>query len=212
MINDIFATSMQGRFIVRNSGDVVEQGEWTYRGFGNAEIAMTAVAERVDGGLNYELRIHSVERQLDDIQFRSQSGGVPTRAFNAKIAGHTMTLATPDEHGGEEIGNLALPPETIFDGPSPIWFIHLALTAPPPTDRVVTTPIIRFNISTGDFDGGFYRLKSDGKDVSVSALDTDGVETGTLAFTISDDGFVSQIRVGESEIEVQRLPSATYHS
>src|SRR5687768_3909994 len=139
MLNDIFATSMHGRFATTEAGTLVESGEWSYRGYGNAELALTASGERPAENLRYELRLHSVERQLDEIFFRSLAGEQPTRSFHATIAGHVLSLTAPNVDGDSAVGNLAVPPETIYAGPSPIWLLHLVMTAPPPRDRAVTT-------------------------------------------------------------------------
>jgi hypothetical protein len=208
MINDIYATSMHGRYTTTESGRLVEQGEWSYRGFGNAEITMAASAERPVESLRYELRLHSAERQLDEVYFRSLTDDVQTRAFHAKLAGHVLTLATPEDDGGEVIGNLTVPPETIYDGPSPIWLIHLAMTAPPPTDRLLTTPVVRFSIDSGELGGLFYRLEREGNDIAACMLDEEGTEKGTIRIALAEDGCPKRIVCGATETEIVRLPSA----
>jgi hypothetical protein len=208
MLNDIFATSMHGRYITTGSGTIVEEGEWSYRGFGNAEITMAASAERPVESLRYELRLHSAERQLDEIYFRSLTDDVPTRAFHAKMAGHVLMLATPDDDGGEALGNLTVPPETVYDGPSPIWLIHLMMTAPPPTDRILTTPVVRFTLDTGEIEGDFYRIVRDGNTVSATHLDKEGAEVGSIVLTLDEDGCPRRIVCGATETEILRLPSA----
>jgi hypothetical protein len=208
MINDIFATSMHGRYSTNQSGRLIEEGEWTYRGFGNAEIAMTASATRPVDGSAYELRLHSVERQLDGIAFRSTGGDLPTRAFEAKITGHIVTVSAPGDEGKEETGNFSVPPETIYDGPSPIWLIHLVMTAPPPTDRMPTTPVVRFGLATGELVGGFYRIERAGNDVTATVLDKDGSQIDTLSILLAEDGCPTRIVRGDLETEIVRLPSA----
>ena len=207
MINDIYATSMHGRYTTTESGRVVETGEWTYEGFGNAELTLSATAERPEEGLRYELRIHSVERQLDEVYFRSHTDDVPMNSFSARIAGHIMTVATPDEDGAELIGNLDVPPETVFDGPSPIWLVHLVMTAPPPSDRFLTTPVVRFNIDRGVLNGGFYRIARRDNTITASMLDEKGVERGDFTLTLAEDGCPKSIVCGVLETEILRLPS-----
>lgn len=208
MLNDIFATSMHGRYSTTESGRLVEQGEWTYRGFGNAEITLSASAERPDESLRYELRLHSVERQLDEVYFRSLTDDVPTRAYHAKVAGHILTVATPEEDGGEVIGNLSVPSETVYVGPSPIWLVHLVMTAPPPTDRLVTTPVVSFDIDSGELRGGFYRLEREGNIIAACVLDEKGNERGTITLTLAEDGCPKRIVSGDVDTEIVRLPSA----
>lgn len=208
MLNDIFATSMHGRFSTTDSGQVVERGEWSYRGFGNAELTLAASSERPVDNVRYELRIHSAERQLDEIFFRTLTDGSPTRAFHSKIAGHVMTIATPEDDGGELIGNLSVPPETVYDGPSPIWLIHLMMTAPPPTDRSLTTPVVRFSVESGEIGGCFFKLERRENDITIRELDGDGTETDIIAVTLDEDGCPRLITRGTLETEIVRLPSA----
>jgi hypothetical protein len=208
MLNDIFATSMHGRYSTTEAGRIVEQGEWSYRGFGNAEITITASAERPDDALRFELRLHSAERQLDDVELRALEGEVPTRTLHAKIAGHVMTLESANGDGDESLGNLSVPPETVFDGPSPIWLIHLVMTAPPPTDRVVTTPVVRFMLEGGGAPGIFYRFTRDANRIAIAVLDDQGVETSSMSLRLDEDGCPRHIASGATETEILRLPSA----
>lgn len=211
MINDIFATSMQGRFTVAESGRVVEEGEWTYTGYGNAEIAMTAVGERADRSLRYELRIHSVELQLDSIEFMSRAEGTPESGFKASVAGNMMTVDSKDDAGAIQTSTIAIPPETIFDGPSPIWMMHVAMSSAPPTDRMVTTPVVVLNVDSGEFLRGFYRFASDGKLILVSILNASGDEVGSLEMTVADDGIIVRIDGNGRSIDIARLPAAKFH-
>jgi hypothetical protein len=208
MLNDIFATSMHGRYSTTESGRIVEQGEWSYRGFGNGEITMSASAERPVECMNYELRLHSAERQLDEIYFRSLTDDVPTRAFHAKIAGHILTVAAPEDDGGDVIGNLTVPPETVYDGPSPIWLIHLVMTAPPPTDRLLTTPVVRFSLDSGELGGLYYRIEREGNNIAASVLDEKGNAQGGITINLAEDGCPKRIVAGATETEILRLPSA----
>jgi hypothetical protein len=204
MINDIFATSMHGRYTTSANGTIVETGEWTYRGYGNAEITMSATADRADANLRYELRLHSVERQLDEIFFRPHGEAGP-RPFHARIAGHIVSINEPD--GEALLGNLNVPPETVYDGPSPIWLVHLVMTAPPPTDREITTPVVRLSLDDGEFHGGFYRLERSGNNIAVSKLDKEGVALGSMSVILAEDGCPRRVVTDGSETEIVRLPT-----
>jgi hypothetical protein len=210
MLNDIFATSMAGEYTTRDGGTIVEQGSWSYQGYGNAEITMKAEGESNSDRLRFTLLLHSSERQLNTIEFNarwSQDGNEHRRDVHADIAGYQISLR--EGENDQPMGNLTAPDEAIYDGPSPIWLIHLMMTALPPVDREVTTPVIYFDAMRGALQGEFYRVSRKGLQVSLEVLDDSGERIGLKEIELSDDGCPRRISIGECETEISRIPHPT---
>ncbi len=208
MLNDIFATSMGGHFQTTSGGAVVEGGTWSYRGYGSAEIAMTAESTLADGGIRYAIDIHSAERQLDAITMNvwGKDGGEKLR-LGASIAGHQIELLVKDGDA-ERSGTLTVPDETVYNGPSPIWFVHLFLASPPPADRTVVTPFVALGLHADAISSGFYRVTRAGEMVTMELLNNDGETQSTIEVTLSDDGCPTLIRSGKVVTEIVRVPQS----
>ena len=208
MLNDIFATSMTGRFETTRDGEVVERGNWSYRGYGNAEITMTADAETTTTGVRYDVRLHSAERQVDEFFVRESEGDRARQEFRALVAGHTVSLSTVDAGGATVEGTVQVPDETIYDGPSPVWLIHLVMTAPPPTDKVINTPVVRYDIGRGELVGGAYIVSRNGNTVFIQVVDDEGNHRDDLIVELAEDGCPRFIRSSGAVTEIVRIPIA----
>ncbi len=209
MINDIFATSMGGTYQRREGDRIIETGSWGYRGFGNAEIELKADGEMPNEHLKYSVTIHSAELQLGDVRCRSvwrSTDGEETRELSAVIAGKEVRLNLDEGDGRPKEGTWSVPDETIYTGPSPIWLIHLCMTALPPHDRQVTTPVISFDAMNGVMEGGFFRIARTGPDLHIDILDTEGRLVDHRDIHLADDGCPVRITGPRSEIEIVRLP------
>ncbi len=212
MMHDIFATSMAGSYETRAGEELLERGSWNYRGYGNAEIAMHAEGESADGEERYRLDLHSVERQVDDILLCSwipDDENVQGKfEVRVAVAGHELNVSVNDGDGDAKEGVISVPDETIYDGPSPIWLIHLMMVSPMPADRVVTTPFVRFGLNADEVRGGFYRVARRDSLISMTELDEEGVEQGTVEIELADDGVPMTIRDGAYRTDVVRIPQA----
>ena len=212
MLNDIYALSMGGRFESRRDGAVVEQGTWSYRGHGNAEITLEASNAPGPAQLLYEVRVHSVERQIDEFQCESSSGeaGVTSRrSVAARVTGHTVELKASNSDAEPFAGIVNVPVETVYDGPSPVWMIHLMMTALPPSDHEVTTPFVRLDPLSGGMTEGFFRVWRSGSLVKLLELNIDGESVDEWEIEISDDGCPRFIRNSRMEQEIIRVPYTT---
>lgn len=209
MLNDIFAASMSGHYETSSDGAVVERGTWSYRGFGSAEIELKAGAERPGDALRFAVEIHSAERQIDrfTISSRDQATGQQQIAMKASIAGHLITVDYTDAAGTHN-GSLSFPDETIHLGPSPIWFIHLMLVDVIPTDRVITTPFIRYGLDPDSISSGFFRVSRAGLDVRMELIDDTGAVESVVEILLADDGCPQKITAGGTTTEVVRLATA----
>ncbi len=207
MLNDIFATSMSGEYRTRDGENIVEQGSWSYKGYGNAEIDMKAEGESGADDLRYAIMLHSAERQLNYVECNarwSENGSDQSRHMHADISGYQIAVRLGDDD--HPVGNVTAPDEAVYDGPSPIWLIHLMLTALPPVDREVTTPVVYFDAKRGALQGEFYRVSRKGLTVNVAVLDGKGEAIASKEIELSDDGCPRRIRSGERETEIVRLP------
>jgi hypothetical protein len=208
MLNDIFATSMAGEYTTRRGDTIAEQGRWDYTGYGNAEIRMTASGEISEDSLKYDLMIHSAERQLDEVtlNFRQVQDGHDTeQRLRAVIAAHDVAIEYNDGKNDRK-GSLSAPEEAVYDGPSPIWMIHLMLVELPPEDREIITPVIYVDPRDGALEGGIYRLKRDGLRVDVVEMSAEGEERGRQSIELADDGCPRFIRNGDRTTEILRFP------
>ncbi|MEP7219147.1 MAG: hypothetical protein ABI876_09535 [Bacteroidota bacterium] len=209
MLNDIFAASMSGHYETSSGGAIIERGTWSYRGFGSAEIEMKAGAERPADALRFAVELHSAERQIDrfTIATRDQATDQQKIAIKASIAGHLLTVDFSDPSGTHN-GTLSFPDETIHLGPSPIWFIHLMLVDLIPTDRVITTPFIRYGLDSNSIGSGFYRVSRAGLDVRMELIDETGTVESVVEILLAEDGCPKKIMDGETTTEVVRLATA----
>jgi hypothetical protein len=212
MLNDIFATSMSGEYHTTGSDKTEERGTWEYVGYGNAEIRMTAKGESPSDGTSYELMIHSAERQLDEIEFRSNrgSGNGDADFFRATIAGHDMSVHRRSGDR-EQFGSITAPDESIHDGPSPIWMIHLMMIAPPPVDREIIAPVIYLDDKHEVVSGRFYRFRRDGLKVEVAQLNEEGELQDHFTIELADDGCPQMIHRNGATTEILRLPHHQTH-
>lgn len=217
MLNDIYAMEMAGTYETREGDTVIERGTWRYSGHGSAEITMTANSERPEEGIAFSLEIHSAERQLDGIALDMWEMRATDRRMQIRvlIAGHQLDIAFTDSDGVRHQGVLSFPEETVFMGPSPIWMVHLMLTAPIPTDRSITTPYVALGLHGEDIEGGFYRLTRVGNTISIGVLDADGKElipadigngVPGLEVIVTDDQVPATIRAGRYVTELVRIP------
>jgi hypothetical protein len=206
MLNDIFATSMGGHFQTTEDGAVIERGTWSYRGYGSAEIALHAEAELPRTGARYTLDIHSAETQLDTIALTALKGdGSKSLDLRVSIAGHEFDLSVDDGAEKRE-GHLSVPDETIYDGPSPIWLIHLLIVDPIPEDRTVVTPFVALGLSAEEIRSGFFRVSRAGLEITMEVLDNDGNPESTVQVTVADDGCPELVRSGNTVTEIVRVP------
>lgn len=217
MLNDIFATSMGGTYNTREGEELIERGTWSYRGHGSAEITVNALADRPLEGLSFEVTLHSAERQIGLISLEMWESGMQDEKITvrAHIAGQQMAIQLLDAEGNKHEGNLSVPEETVFLGPSPVWLVHLMMTAPLPEDRTITTPYVAFGLHGDDVEGGFYRLERRGGVVLIAVLDADGNEIipadigngiPGLEVILADDGCPEIIRAGRVVTELIRVP------
>ena len=197
MIKDIYATSMHGHYTTTRADGDIETGRWSYRGYGNAEIELIAESDCSD---NVEtcLRVvvHSAERQLDAFE-------IDTRWNENTARRHVRLLGEKEgiylKLRGEGLADepldaeFDLPPETIIDGPSPLFLIHLMMTALPAEDREVTTPVVKVSERVGEFTSGFYRVSRSGRDIAIVELDKQGEELGSISIRVADDGCPERI-------------------
>jgi hypothetical protein len=208
MLNDIFATSMAGEYRTQRGETITEHGTWDYKGYGNAEIRMTASGQMADDSLHYELMIHSAERQLDEVtlKFRqSQDGKDTEQRMRAVIASHDIAIEYNDG-SNDRIGSLNAPEEAVYDGTSPIWMIHLMMVGLPPEDRAVITPVIYLDARDGTMEGRLYRLERNGLQVSVVEMNEEGEERGRQSIELADDGCPRLIKSGDTTTEILRFP------
>ena len=96
----------------------------------------------------------------------------------------------------------------MYDGPSPIWLIHMMMTAPPPEDREITAPFVRLDAESGEFRQGFFRVSRKGPTVRLLELDKEGVEHDLHVISLAEDGCPRRIQSGTAEIEIVRTPRA----
>jgi hypothetical protein len=212
MLNDIYALSMGGRFESRRDGAIVEQGTWSYRGHGNAEITLEASTGPGPAPFLYDVRLHSAERQIDEFQCDSSSGdsGADSRrSITARVTGHIVELKVMNADGEPFSGNVNVPVETIYDGPSPIWMIHLMMTALPPADHEVSTPFVRLDPVSGGMTEGFFRVWRNGSIVKLLEMNIDGESVEEWEIELSDDGCPRFIRNSLIEQEIIRTPHTT---
>lgn len=208
MMHDIFATSMGGSYETRAGEELIERGSWNYRGYGNAEIAMDADGELVRSQDRYAIKLHSVERQVDDITLTTWNDQDAARklVIHAVVAGHDISVSVSDGDDDVKEGNISVPDETIYDGPSPLWVVHLMMVSMVPEDQVITTPFVRFGLTADDVRGGFYQVERKGPLVTFTALDTDGSSQGRVEIDLADDGVPMVIRDGDFRTEIIRIP------
>lgn len=208
MMHDIYAASMAGHYETRAGDELIERGEWSYQGYGNAEITMEAKGERLRRGKGFSLNLHSVERQID--QFAISNWSIPEEQgrtlIRGTITGHDIDLHITGGDGDTHEGSVSVPDETVYDGPSPIWMIHLMLVAPPPGDRAVTTPYVRLGLDADDVQAGFYRVSRQEKLITLADLDEEGNEVNHMEIEITEDGCPTVIRYGDMVTEVVRVP------
>lgn len=203
--------SMSGNYETRIGERIIEQGSWSYQGHGNAEIAMEASGERVEGGMMFSVTMHSVELQTDLFTISSWIGRENQEhktSIRGEIAGYTINLHISGGDGTVHDGSVAVPEETVYDGPSPIWLIHLMMTWPLPVDRVITAPFVRFGLSADDNDVGFYRFSRGDSRVLIDELDSEGIEQRRIEIELADDGCPTSIRRGDMLTQVIRVPEA----
>jgi len=221
MLNDIFAMAMAGTYETRDGDTVIERGAWRYRGHGSAEITLSASAERPVEGTGFSLELHSAERQLDGIALDIWEKRAADKKMQIKvlISGHQLDISFTDSDGVRHQGVLSCPDETVFMGPSPIWMVHLMLTAPIPSDRMITTPYVALGLHGEDIEGGFYRITRVANRVSIAVLDADGNEIlpadigngiPGLEVIVTDDGVPATIRAGRFVTELVRIPEALH--
>jgi|GEM_PF-4192672 len=208
MLHDIFATSMSGTYETRMGDELVERGSWSYRGYGNAEIALEASGERISGGRMFSVRLHSVELQADQFAIASWTGVEEQERIEIRgeIAGSDINLHITGAGGDLHEGRVSVPEETVYGGPSPIWLIYQMIATPVPDDRVITTPFVRFGLDADDTGGGFYRVSRSGLHIVMTELDEDGAEIGRLDVDVADDGCPTIIRHGDLVTTVTRVP------
>jgi hypothetical protein len=214
-MNDIYATSMAGSYVTRDGDRLVEQGKWSYRGYGNAEVTMEATGEL--DGINFSLEFHSVETRADHVRLaiRQKEDADRVTTIRADIAGRSLDVKVEGVDGETHSGTLDVPEGVIFDGPSPIWLIHTMIVDPIPGDRTIVNPFIRFGAHPDEeLTGGFYRFERDGHTVTVALLDEDGNERvpeeteggSPITVLLHDDGFPSTILSGRFRTEIVRDP------
>src|SRR4051812_39560729 len=123
MLNDLYSTAMAGRFENRGGGGLFERGGWGFNRFGNDENNPHCAADCAAAGLGYSLTIHSAERQMDRVELTVQEGRDPSPSLTlrADMAGSLLNVDVTDNDGGHNSGNLSVPDEVIYLGPSPIW-------------------------------------------------------------------------------------------
>jgi hypothetical protein len=212
MLNDIYALSMGGHYESRRDGEIIERGTWSYKGHGNAEITLEASTGPGPAPILYEVRVHSAERQIDEFQCESgpggdsSSSGAGRQSISAKVTGHLVEMRVNNQDGEPFEGVVSVPPETVYDGPSPVWMIHLMMTAPPPADREVTTPFVRLDPLTGGMTEGFFRVWRSDATVRLLELNIDGEEVEEWELELADDGCPRFIRNSRMEQEVIRVP------
>jgi hypothetical protein len=209
MLNDIFATSMAGEYTTQRGETIAEHGTWEYKGYGNAEIRMSATGEIAGDSLKYDLMIHSAERQIDEVRlnFQQRQDGEDSRQqLRAVIAGHDIALEYNDGRN-DRVGSLSAPEEAVYDGTSPIWMIHLMMVELPPEDREVITPVLYLDAHDGALEGRLYRFKRDGLLVEVVKMNEEGEERGRQSIELADDGCPRIIRSGDTTTEILRFPS-----
>lgn len=203
--------SMSGNYETRTGEQIIEKGSWSYQGHGNAEIAMEASGERLEEGVRFSTTMHSVELQTDLFTISCWTGGETQEhqtIIHGEIAGYTINLHISGGDGTQHDGAVSVPEETIYNGPSPIWLIHLMMTWPLPDDRIVTAPFVRFGLGADDNDGGFYRFSRAHKRVLIDELDSEGNERHRLEIELADDGCPISIRRGDVFTQVIRVPEA----
>jgi hypothetical protein len=217
MLNDIYATSMSGTYQTREGEEQIERGTWSYRGHGSAEITVHALAERGLEGVDFEVTVHSAERQVGLVSLEMWESGIDDERITvrAHIAGSQMDIQIVDAEGSKHEGTLSVPDETVFLGPSPVWLVHMMMTSPVPEDRAITTPYVAFGLHGDDVEGGFYRLTRHGNIVSIAVLDADGAEiipadigngVPGLEIILADDGCPEIIRSGRVVTDLVRVP------
>lgn len=208
MMRDIFATGMGGTFTSRKGDQVLQDGRWSYEGYGNAEIRMEAVGQSVDGGHQYAVRLHSAERAIDSVHCKvtwTEDGREVMQHFDADIVGLDVTIRTM--RGDESFeGSISIPDQTFFDGPSPIWLIHAMMTDLPPEDREITAPVAAFDPRTGALVGGFYRFIRSGLTVTAHRLDEEGRQIDQVEIRLADDGCPTSIVADDVITEIVRVP------
>lgn len=209
MLNDIYALTMGGHYVSRRDGQIVEQGTWSYRGHGNAEITLEASTAAGPGPIAYDVRLHSAERQIDEFHCLSRSSESPSetrRTVAARVTGHMVEMKVMNEEGDPFEGTVSVPPETVYHGPSPIWMIHLMMTAPPPADHEVTTPFVRLDPVTGGMSEGFFKVWRSDLLVRLLELNVDGEEVEEWEIEMADDACPRFIRNRLIEQEIIRVP------
>lgn len=208
MLRDIFATSMGGTFRTTVDNALIDHGEWSYQGYGNAEIAMKATGSVAETGVSYSLRFHSAEFQIDSIGYRaewSEEGNPVVQELDAEIVGLDVKIRT--RRGQESFeGDLTVPDQTVYDGPSPIWMIHLMLSDLPPDGRQITAPAAIFDPHTGGLVGGFFKFERTGLEVSVRRMDEEANVIDHVTILLADDGCPRQIRAEQRVTEIIRVP------
>jgi hypothetical protein len=207
MLNDVFALSMGGRYSTTRGDQLFESGEWGYRGYGNAEVTMHATGQLLLDGISYHLRIHGSERQLNEVYCRSAKKNSPSEELSAVIGGRSMdvTLSGGDRQKLHS-GVLSVPDEAIFMGPSPIWYIYMMMILPPPTDRQVTAPALKFALGPVGVNEELYLIDRAGARIRIARIDVKGVETAQSELWLAEDGVPTHIRSGDFATEVLRIP------
>jgi len=200
---------MEGTFETRRGEEIVEKGTWSYRGFGNAEIELHADGEIPQEHLRYDVRIHSAERQLEHVRatsFAVGHDGDRPHSLSAVIAGSEIQLTVIDPDGSSREGRLSVPDETVYDGISPIWLIHLFIVDLPPADRQVVTPVISFGPRHGAVEGAFYRVRRDGAEAILETLDEAGRMTERRHVLLAEDGCPTRIESADTVTDIVRIP------
>ena len=178
-----------------------------YRGYGNAEIRLEAHGET--DATSYSLTLHSAERRIDRFEFSARSTGRDAPSgdygFSAIVNGHELALSSV-ESGREAHRNLAVPDEVVFDGPSPLWLIHLLVVTPPPADRTVTTPVLIFDENGGAMKGQFYRFERRGDELDIATLDQQGEVLQTFSVRVSESGVPALISSEDTVTEIMMMP------
>jgi hypothetical protein len=209
-MNDIYSTSMNGRYRMFKDDQQIESGDWHYRGYGNAEIELESTARReADSQRRLHVRIHSAESTIDRFEVTLDEGleAEPARwSAEGERVGVFLKMSVEPEHGDAFEGGLDIPPDLMLDGPSPLWLIHRMMVAMPPSDRDLVVPVARLQTGTGEVATGFARMRRSADQVHMVELENDGSQRTQSTIQLADDGFPREIHGEGYRIEILRLP------
>ncbi len=213
MLKDIFATSMRGHFTTTSADGTQERGQWSYRGYGNAEIELFSQAAVDDRRATVtRITLHSAERQVDQFEIATawtENTGEHDLQLLAEKEGIYLRLSVDGMEDHPLEGQFELPPETVVDGPSPVFIMHLLLTAMPPEDRSTTTPVVWITPHASELETGFYRVSRTGRHIAIEVLDDDGSFRGAIRVDVADDGCPELIDRDGTLTQIVRTPTST---